>query len=73
VDVNAPCPRTQQRGDCHIATWVVAPSVPAATTIDERFDHVAMLQLTQRMLDLEPRLGPARPQVQRVGEQLGLL
>jgi hypothetical protein len=32
-----------------------------------------MLQLTQRMLDLGPPLGPDRPQVERVGRQLGLL
>lgn len=73
VDVNDPCPRTAQRGDCHIATWVVAPSVPAATVVDERFDHVAMLQLTQRMLGVGPPLGPPRPQVRRVGGRLGLL
>ncbi len=73
VDVNDACPTATQRGDCHIATWVVAPSVPAGTTIDERFDHVAMLQLTQRLLGLEPLLGPERAQVQRVGERLGLL
>ncbi|MCW2921175.1 MAG: phosphoesterase [Thermoleophilia bacterium] len=73
VDVNDPCPRTAQRGDCHIATWVVAPSVRAGTVVTERFDHVAMLQLTQRMLGLAPRLGPPRPQVARVGAQMGLL
>jgi acid phosphatase len=73
VEVNDPCPTNRTRGDCHVATWVVAPGIPAATKVTTRFDHIGMLQLTQRMLGLSPLLGPARPNVTQVGRQLHLL
>ena len=46
-------------GDNHIATLVLAPSVPAGTRVSARLDHYAMLRATQEMLGVEPLLGAA--------------
>jgi hypothetical protein len=43
----------------HVPTLVIAPSVPAGTTVAARLDHYAMLRATQEMLDVTPLLGAA--------------
>lgn len=43
----------------HIATYVVAPSVPAGTQAGARFDHYAMLRTAEEMLGLPATLGAA--------------
>jgi phosphatidylinositol-3-phosphatase len=43
----------------HIATLVIAPSVPAATTIATTFNHYSMLRTTEEMLGLSTVLGGA--------------
>ena len=46
--------------DCdHVATLVIAPSVPAGTRASERFTHYSLLRTTEELLDLKGRLGQA--------------
>lgn len=60
VAVNAPCPLGSTRGDCHAPGFVIAPGVSAGERIDGVVDHYALLQLTQSLLGVGPRLGPDR-------------
>jgi hypothetical protein len=71
--VNDPCPSSSLRADCHVPAFVVAPGVPAGTSVEVRIVHVDVLQLTQRMLGLRPLLGADRPAAVRVGRQLRVL
>jgi hypothetical protein len=43
----------------HVATLVIAPSVPAGTQVATRFDHYSMLRTTEEMLGLPTTLGAA--------------
>ena len=43
----------------HIATLVIAPSVPTGATSSARFDHYSMLRTTEEMLGLKTFLGAA--------------
>lgn len=43
----------------HIATLVVAPSVPAGTVVTARFDHYALLRTTEELLGLGHFVGAA--------------
>jgi phospholipase C len=46
--------------DCdHLATLVVAPSVPAGTRAATRFSHYSLLRTTEELLGLKGRLGHA--------------
>jgi phosphatidylinositol-3-phosphatase len=43
----------------HIATLVIAPSVPAGTQVSTRFNHYSMLRTTEEMLGINTYLGGA--------------
>jgi hypothetical protein len=43
----------------HIATLVIAPSVPAGTRVSTTFDHYAMLRTTEELLGISAYLGHA--------------
>ena len=60
IATNSPCPRGTMRGDCRAPAFVIGPAVAAGRRIATQVDHYALLQLTQELLGVGPRLGPDR-------------
>lgn len=57
---SATCPVHTLRSDCRAPGFVIAPNAPRGRRTAAPVDHYTLLQLTQELLGLTPRLGPDR-------------